>query len=200
MNGREYWDFLDEWKPNLLYQYAEGSGYKFNPIYLTSSQNAYYLMWFVYRYVLNCTTLDEALEHANVSTMQEYNLIRIVNNLSYQDKTSASLINFGTEQFGKVEISSPRSASDNKKIVKCICIILEVLYNRYNYLEQLECCIKHFGRANAPASRQAAIVIQAKEIIRNSIEYMRKHPKYEGLLLQHRQTRKEILGDCYYEL
>lgn len=202
MNGREYWDFLDEWKPNLLYQYAEGSGQKYNTTYLTSSENAYYLIWFVYKYVLDCKTLEEALQYANLETLNDYHLIRAFQTTYFHNKSQGSLISFGNAYFGTVEFSSAKSQKEagEAKIIKCLCLVLEILYNRYNYLEQLECCVKHFGRANACASRQAAPVIKAKEIIRSSIDYMQKDTRYEEMLNQHKATRKEILGDCYYEL
>ncbi|MBR0542356.1 MAG: hypothetical protein IJK26_09150 [Clostridia bacterium] len=200
MNGREYWDFLDEWKPNLLYQYAEGSSQKYNhTAYLTTSQNAYYLIWFVYRYVLECETLEAALQYANLKTLNDYSLLRV---FRARAELENSLIVFGNPQFGLLEFGSAKSQKEagEAKIVKCLCLVLEILYNRYNYLEQLECCVKHFGRANACASRQSAPVIKAKEIIKNSINYMQKDARYEEMLNQHKATRKEILGDCYYEL
>lgn len=135
------WDFLDEMDKNLLYTYAEVMSGKRKQIQSSKSytekrseddeirtaeetrRRAYYLIWFVYRYVLNCQTLDEAMEYANEETFRKFHL--------YSFSTSNSAIYIGTYK----EICF-RKAED-------IPVILEILYNRYDFFEQLECFIRH---------------------------------------------------------
>lgn len=205
MNGRERWDFLDKFDANLLYQYAEGASVKYHTTYFNSANDMYYLIWFVFRHVLNCKSYEEALKYAQVQTFQKYGIIK---SLYYEEEEQKkNLLTIGDKEFGVININvytsslfKKEKSSKKSKTQKTIEFILDVLYHRYNYLEELECYIKHFGKADKVPSKQPVPVIEAKEILKKSITYMKRCPKYEGLLKQHQKTRKEILGDCYYEI
>lgn len=147
------WNFLDEMDKNLLYTYAEVMSGKRKQIQSSKSytedrsehdeiriaeetrKRAYYLIWFVYRYVLNCETLDEAMKYADEETFRKFHL--------YSFSTSNSAIYIGTYK----EICF-RKAED-------IPVILEILYNRYDFFEQLECFIRHTKNVRQTRCKQA---------------------------------------------
>lgn len=137
------WEFLDTMDKNLLYSYAQVLSGKKKQIqmhlpkaqreYMTEldeiriteeyRNRAYYLIWFVYRYVLGCKTLEETKPYANEETLKKYRLLSyILHNSLY----------VGVDK----EICF-RKAED-------IDIILEILYNRYDFFEQMECFIRHY--------------------------------------------------------
>lgn len=95
---------------------------------------AYYLIWFVYRYVLNCKTLDETKQYANEETLKKYHLKSyIVHNCLY---------------IGANKDICFRKTED-------IGIILEILYNRYGFFEQMECFIRNTKNVRQNRCRQA---------------------------------------------
>lgn len=107
-------------------------------------EGVYYLLWFVYRYVLECETLEQALEQDHIKVLQEMLLYRFI-----QDK----YIYIGGE-FLYIPLS-------RKKDIK---IILEILYNRYSIIEQFECYLKHYGNIN---DKRTAICKEAVELYYN---------------------------------
>lgn len=124
------WDFLDKENYNLLYTYADVLiGKKKNLVWYSKDKedvknNAYYLIWFVYFYVLNCKTLEQALaqkEHGAI--FKKYHLSPFLNNCVLY--------------VGGGERTQPFYLETD------IPIILEILYNRYDYLEQLVCFSNH---------------------------------------------------------
>lgn len=119
------WTFLDKLNLNLLYEYAEVmTGSKTYIDFHTlddeeRKKKAYYLIYFVYRYVLQLNTLDEALRYANEDTLKKYRLYRFIDH---------RYLYVGIDET-KRPFSKPRDIS----------IILEILYNRYDFWEQLDC-------------------------------------------------------------
>lgn len=207
MNGREYWNFLDEWNPNLLYQYAKHHHVPNETCQLTgSTSETYYLIWFVYRYVLECRTYEEALKYADEKIFSKYG---ISDSLFYRGYEMAEgkkerLLSIGSEEFGTITIKvSERSfyQSNNKsRIQNTIEFLLDIIYHRYNYLEQIECYIKHFSKPGVYPAKQPVAVITAKKILKSSVEALKNRPVFAEVLALHQSTRKDILGEFYYDL
>lgn len=135
-----FWDFLDVFDKNLLYEYAQVlTGRKKQIRFMSQNviteyeemeqaekkkKKAYYLIWFVYRYILRCKTLDEAMQYANTETLTKFRLSSYVLNATIY-------IGNGLDKelcFRKIED---------------IEMILEILYNRYDFFEQLDCFQRH---------------------------------------------------------
>ena len=138
------WSFLDEPNWNLLYTYA--GILAGNRQYLTNKETCYhskydygidaerkhiacYLIWITYRYILNCKTLEETIPYQNQETLKRFHLLGLI---------IQKRIYVGIDK----EIDF-RKAED-------IGMILEILYYRYNFIEQMECFIR-----NTRNSRQA---------------------------------------------
>ena len=187
----EYWDFLDEFNGNLLYNCAGSKKYTF-----ADMNEVYYYIWFLYRYVLGCETLEEALQFANAKTMKELNIGRCFITKEHRK----NVLVLGSEEFGTLVLCAHDAY---KKLVIFLKIVLEILYRRYNYLEQIECYIRYFGD-NKPLSKyeykQPVAVREAKIVLKNSLDYMEHHTGFEEMLQTYYKTRKEILGECYYEI
>ncbi len=187
----EYWDFLDEFDSNLLYNCAGSKKYTF-----ADTNEVYYYIWFLYRYVLGCETLEQALQYATAKTMKELDIGRCFITKAHQKSTLV----LGNEAFGTLVLCTH---DVGKKPVTFLKIVLEILYKRYNYLEQIECYIKYFGE-NKPLSKyeykQPAAVREAKTVLKNSLVYMERHSEYKKILQEYQASRKAVLGGCYYEL
>lgn len=134
------WEFLEKMDKNLLYSYAQVISGEKKQLQASKSSKAditeadeikmaeksrnraYYLIWFVYRYVLKCKTLNETKPYANEETLKKYHLNSyIIHNCLY---------------IGINKEICFRKAED-------IIIILEILYNRYGFFEQMECFIRN---------------------------------------------------------
>ncbi len=153
------WDFLDEIDYNLLYGYAEvlkGNG---KQLHLTCNniktdegdirekeiseikiakerkKRAYYLIWFVYRYILNCETYEETIPYQNKETLSEYRIESYVRNHIYigADEDSIALSTGASFPLQKMWF---RKTEDIK-------IILDILYNRYSFYDQFLCFVRH---------------------------------------------------------
>lgn len=144
------WDYLDEMDKNLLYIYAKAltgknSRTSFSQLHtaLNSEKNAseevkefeaaeaskkqaFYIIWFVYRYVLGCDTLEKALMYTSEDFLKEYKLY------SFLKKRK---IYIGIYGMNEVYLYNCKNGD--------LEIILDILYNRYNFFEQLECFIRH---------------------------------------------------------
>ena len=126
---------------NLLYEYAQlmagrrshigDSFYKNQKDYEIEAMQpklaeqkrakAYYLIWFVYRYILRRRTLEDTEPYANEETLRKYRLLSYVKHSLY----------LGLEQ--EIRFHKPED----------IHIILEILYCRYNLIEQFDCFIRN---------------------------------------------------------
>lgn len=148
------WEYLDRLDLNLLYRYAQivsgEASYLREPNKSTSStedkntnsdrcQKGFYLFWFVFRYILKCETLEQALEYANEETLRKYCLLGYV-------KTRNAVMYIGLENNKDVHFSK---VEDTK-------IILEILYHRYSLLEQLLCYARHTTGCRRTRSIEAA--------------------------------------------
>lgn len=155
------WDYLDEIDFNLLYSYADVIKGKGKQIHLTCNniekksdsydfrdkefaniriaiarkRRAYYLIWFIYRYVLNCKTYEEAKPYMNKETLSKYRIESYVRNHIYlgADEDNHPLPNGINISFIKIKLQQ----------IEDIEIILDILYNRYDFFEQFECFIRH---------------------------------------------------------
>lgn len=175
------WSYLDKMDKNLLYVYAKGLGQD-NRVHLSRQlfdlnnyegannetmseiysaekwlKTAYYLLWFVFRYVLGCKTLAEAEQAASISILKQYNL------LLFFKKRHIYVGVYGINAVYLYNVSE-----DYMEDVK---IALEIVYNRYNYFEQLDCFMRR--------SQKYQSVKKCKRILDESIG-----------LVQHKQSCK----------
>ena len=179
------WDFLDEMNYNLLYTYASKltrNGYNhlyYAPNYTGSRDkdelldaeakrnSAYYLIWFVYRYMLKCETLEEALKYATPDILEKYKLAILFNH-------NQCKIYIGAYGLNEVYLHNYKNSD--------IGIVLEILYNRYDYFEQLECFInKADERSKKNRVRCEKAMIQTLELIEDKPffkDYYEKYKKY----------------------
>lgn len=143
------WDFLDVEDMNLLYTYAEVLFGKRKQIQSAKGESenlekkrkrAYYLIWFVYRYLLRCDTLEKAMHYADNETLYKYKLHTYFQHLSLYIGDSQNICMRKTEDIG---------------------IALEILYNRYNYIEQYDCFIRHTRQV-----RQSRCIAAKQEYLR----------------------------------
>lgn len=153
------WNFLDKMDKNFLYAYAEDlfSSNKNSSNYMkfytnaetehqetqeilydeTKKKEACYIIWFVYRYVLGCETLEQALEYATTATFKKYKLQSILRHGGYVH------IGLGSDKIGLY------SEAD-------ISVILEIIYNRYDFFEELDCFLRHTeGNSNGVRRKKA---------------------------------------------
>ena len=126
------WDFLDVMDKNLLYTYADYISGKNQRLHVNSKDDSeakqeenrkqvgLYLIWFTYRYILQCETLEETIPYQNEDILREYKL----NNFFL--RPAIFLCN------GEICFRKPEDIS----------MILEILYNRYDLWEQFDCFIR----------------------------------------------------------
>ena len=124
------WDFLDKMNYNLLYCFADNvAGNTTYNVWNSKDeyeqkQNILYLIWFIYRYILQCETLDDALNIDGISVLSYFNL--------YTSCFTRGQLFLGG---GEYKICLSRRNDIN--------VILEILYNRYEFPEQLDCFLRH---------------------------------------------------------
>lgn len=156
MEGNDMWEYLDKLDKNLLYDYAkflsgEKQSLKFHcrieekdnkqegtrRVHRYQSDNedeqfkrqkeerdkVFYIIWFVYRYILNCKTLEEALQIPVEEVFKKYRLETLIRN--------RYCLYIGIDRDVMVYKESD------------MCIILEILYKRLGFWEQLDCFITH---------------------------------------------------------
>lgn len=199
LTGREYWDFLDEFNGNALYFYANGASSGDNSLrfYNAAPEEAkktmFYLFWFVFRYVLGCKTYEEAVTKADYQTLCKYNLIGFVQkNRSDYIKDTKKLGYIGIEDVGVLPLSVSWFGAKNTgkyKLQIVVESILQILYNRYNILEQIEC----FARCNDEQTKEtnrhkSTRYVQAMELRDKYLQMMQGKPQYEGLIEQYYKT------------
>lgn len=119
------WTFLDKMNYNILYEYADViAGTKSNlDLHSTDEderqKKAYYIINFVYKYVLNCETLEEALSCTSDDLLKKYHLKHFLDHYYLY--------------VGIGEYKRPFYRTSD------MAMILEILYNRYDFWEQLDC-------------------------------------------------------------
>lgn len=144
-DGHGVWDYLDKMDKNLLYLYASmiAKGRQNQKLFPPSNtgnaerdelldaenrrKTAFYLVWFVYRWVLGCETLEQATKYANEETLKRYKLISLF-------RHNLRRIYVGIYGINEIYLYNYKKGD--------LDIVLEILYNRYDFLEQLECYIR----------------------------------------------------------
>lgn len=204
LTGREYWDFLDDFDGNALYFYANGANCGDNSLrfYNTTPEEAkktmFYLFWFVFRYVLDCKTYEEAVKRSDDETLRAYNLSCFIekNRVNYTSESKCEMF-IGNGEIGAISLSSSfegiKKASqeqrDSLKKQAIVRTILQILYNRYNILEQIEC----FARCNDEQTKEtnrhkSTRYVQAMELRDKYLQMMQGKPQYKGLIEQYYKT------------
>ena len=127
------WDFLDKMDKNLLYRYAETLSGVTRFFLATDSEIGehyqreqkkricLYLIWFVYRYVLQCERLEQTIPYQTEEILKKYKLFSMLINKNIFLCNEEIL-------FYKLED---------------IAIILEILYGKYSLWEQFDCFIRN---------------------------------------------------------
>jgi len=168
------WTFLDRVDKNLLYVYARSlskrnSKANYQTLYKIGEdccndevdfkcaekrrEIAFYAVWFVYRYVLACETLEQALRFANEETLIEYKLSPFF---------SKRHIYIGAYGLKEVYLYYEED----------IKIVLEILYNRYDFWEQLSCFVKHTKDTKRTTHKRCLQNIKEyEEMINNNNRY-----------------------------
>lgn len=184
------WDFLDEMNYNLLYTYASKltkAGHN-QGFYIPSDtgdvevdkaldaeakrKSAYYLIWFVYRYVLKCETFEEAEKFATSDILDKYKLATLFN---YNQKR----IFLGIYGLNEIYLYNKKEYNKND-----IGIVLEILYNRYDYFEQLEC----FIRKTDSSSKKTRI--RCERAMKQTLELIANKPKLSCYYERYRKEYK----------
>ncbi len=185
------WGFLDDMDKNLLYLYAKSLAkpnskafYQsfFSVIVQTGDEDrdeliiaekkcqaAYYLIWFVYRYILGCKTMEEALKYANEDILKKYKLIHFF---------EKRCIYIGVYGIDEIYLYKYKENDLN--------IVLEILYKRYNFFQQLECFFKR-TEGSGRTTRKRCIKSGQKYL-----EMMRSNPEYDDII-------KNMKNPCWGE-
>lgn len=193
MTGKEQWDYLDEFNGNFLYRYF-GSAKSIRQIDVSEEKDIYYYIWFFFRYVLQCETYEQALQYTDLESIKKYGIARFF----YRQTGGKQVrLTIGNEVFGELRLYE--WTIQRAGVVMYLQIVLDILYNRYNYLEQIECYIRHQPVLKTK-NKKHKNVIAAIEVMKKSLDYMKKHPEYDEMLAVHQASRKEILESSYYEI
>ncbi len=175
------WGFLDNMDKNLLYLYAKSLAkpnskafYQsfFNAVVQTGNDErdehiiaekkceaAYYLIWFVYRHILNCATLADALVYADETVLRRFKLTH------FFEKRCLFIGVYGID-----EIYLYKYKENDLKIV------LEILYKKYNFFQQLECFLKK-TEGTGRTTRKRCIQSSQKYL-----DMIRKNPEYSCVI------------------
>lgn len=136
------WKYLDTFQSNLLYIYCDCLENRTESVRLNdkksdfgfsceeSNNRIYYIIWFVFRYCLGCETLEEALQQDLEQVLEDYRLRQFF---------SARRIYIGSEDY-KIKLNN--ATND-------LPLVLEIIYGRYDVIEQLECFIAFKQKNNA---------------------------------------------------
>lgn len=172
------WGFLDKMDKNLLYLYVSNlaNGNR-KSLYITREtgdmkrdellnaetrrNSAFYLIWFVYRWVLGCETLEQAEQYANEETLKRYRLTPLFGH-------NQKRIYIGIYGVNEIYLYDYNSGDLN--------IVLEILYNRYDFIEQLECYIRR-TQGTSRKNRFRCI-----KVLEETVEMMKGKAKFAGIL------------------
>lgn len=184
------WSYLDRLDKNLLYMYAAMLMKRGNhQLYIPSDtgneerddmlnaeakrKSAFYIIWFVYRYVLGCRTLEEAQEHTDADTLKTFRLTSLF-------ERNKRRIYIGAYGLNEIYLYDYKGGD--------LDIVLEILYNRYDFFEQLECFLRR-TQGTARTLRFRCI-----EAIEQSVEMMRGNAKYDEILGRYEARKRERSG------
>lgn len=143
------WHYLDKMHKNLLYVYADCLSSKKDKMIVCSKADTdaddeekamriYFIIWFVFRYCMNCRTLEEAMSCDKQTVLEKYRLKPFF--------TGRNLY-IGTIEH-RVTIYEPDDVN----------LIIEILYKRLNAIEQLKCYLKHLK--NKPLKSRSAFIAE----------------------------------------
>lgn len=201
MTGREVWDFLDDFKKNLIYDYVINYNNKNNNSYTKTAEEKEmeykaraYIVYFIYRYVLKCETFEQAESLVTIDNLKKYKLYLYFKSDRSTEENAKRIFSVGNEMFGTVFLSS----RTEEGIVLNAKIFLEILYNRYNYLEQLNLVIKRYSECRMAKHKvYQQKISQLIGILDRSIEFMSNHENYYSGVIE--RYNKTITGDlmCY---
>lgn len=185
-DGSEMWDYLDKMDKNLLYLYASKlikDGRNQN-LYVPSNtgnaerdemidaenrrKSAFYLIWFVYRWVLGCETLEQAELYANAETLKRFKLIPLFGH-------NQKRIYIGIYGINEIYLYDYKNGDLN--------IVLEILYKRYDFLEQLECYIRR-TQGTLRKNRFRCI-----KVLEETVNMMKGNPKFADVLKRYYERR-----------
>lgn len=177
------WTFLDEINKNFLYVYTRGLAKKGSEIHYqgiysvekgefkerdefinaeAKKKTALYIIWFVFRYVLKCKTLKETEQFANEEILRKFKLLSLFIN---------RYIYIGI--YGINEIYLYKYNDD-------LGIVLEILYNRYDFFEQLKCFARRTeGTKRLTRNRCLKAIEQSKEMMRGNLKCAKILKKHE---------------------
>lgn len=178
------WSFLDEMDKNLLYLYVRDLSSGKNQVHFmqlctsedtgneqrnklmeaeVKRKSAFYIIWFVFRYVLGCETLEKAEKYINDEIVQKYKL---------KSMFQARRIYIGVYGLNEIYLYKYTEGDLN--------IILEILYGRYDFFEQLECFIRRTeGTARSTRNRCKKAMEQVAEMMKDKPEYRTILHKYK---------------------
>ena len=175
------WSFLDKVDKNLLYLYArdllrDSRTPIFLQLYTYTTQevadeercdlmnaearrkNAYYIIWFVFRYVLGCDTLEKALQCATQETMDTYMLTSLLHKRH---------IYIGVYGINEVYLYKHKEGEND------LHIVLDILYHRYDFFEQLECFIQRTeGSSRTTRNRCMKTLKETRALLEEHPEYI----------------------------
>lgn len=168
------WKYLDKFDGNLIFSYIKSLTTKkssrfINPYSVNETgdeerdefnkaelrrKTAFYLYWYVFRYVLGCETVEDAIPYANEETLKKY---KIHNFMKDTNKLKSGWFYIGIHN-EEISLYKPED----------IKTILEILYNRYDFFEQLECFLRN-SSVNRGVSRN-----RCKKTLEKSKEFLEK--------------------------
>lgn len=155
------WKYLDTFQSNLLYIYCNCLENRTESVTLNdknsdfgfsceeSNNRIYYIIWFVFRYCLECETLEQALQQNFEEIIDDYRLRQFF---------SARRIYIGSEDY-KIKLNNA---------VGDLPILLEIIYGRYDVIKQLECFID-FKQNNKVARGKITALIKTAQKYLNDI-------------------------------
>lgn len=199
MDGREVWDFLDDFKKNLICNYMITYNIKSKgkaTATIEEQEMGYkakaYIMYFVYRYVLKCETFEQAEDLITVENLKKYKLYYWFKCYSSKKENMERLFIVGNDMFGTVFLGS----RIDDGIVLNAKLVLEILYNRYNYLEQISLAIKRYSTCKMAKNKVYSEKINEMiGILDRSLEFMSNHEKYYGGVID--RYNKTIIEDRF---
>lgn len=187
------WKFLDQLNRNLLYSYvllltgkrknksvvftkAETNDEETNNLVNAEQKRnaAIYLVWFVFRYVLECDTYEKALPYANIDTLKKYKLDTFF-------RANQRYIYIGAYGIDELYLYNCEKGCD-------LTVLLEILYNRYDCLEQLECFIRQSLQISPKITLR---VSGCQKTLEKTVEMITGKPEYEEMLNSYYKRKEQ---------
>lgn len=171
------WNYLDEMNRNLLYKYFDLLSGKEKQINYTKDKDnedlddikckdGFYLIWFLYRYILGCETLEQAWEHDHEEVLKKYKL--------YWSYLHKKRIYIGLNR--EILLYQPAD----------VRVILEIVYKRYNVIQQIECFIVHTNETQRSNNN-----MRVKRAVELEKEYIRSYASMIMNIIRARKGKSE---------